>query len=408
MNNELFSISHFGREAQQLSLAIQQMRTERRAVTTDAIQSTVVDPLTEEQVSWAPAMLFVDLPASPDFETDEHQQQNEPNVQLNQTNLSNEEVLSRMRAFRDRLNLSGLKTIQFMRTLSQSVHRCSPDGITRRLAGAWESSSQMHQQQQTIISNRLVLRLSIHQPSLKGSPWQCIEVLDDCSLGSLRQLIYCPTDRVTSYLCRIDPQHHITSLEQMEERRRVAMLDPIRYGSAQFCFESVIFEHQSHCTVTRPSVNATNQQSFVEVLGEAALHKGLVISHPQILDADQSRMTDLPPLRLAQPYAFVHGSTRCLHFILIDQVRLYSPIHDLAVLECYPKEIQRLSFRRRKCALCDLMRARWLAVGDPLAPESPCAFCSGCLEALHGDPERPKELLLPQETSIYPYFHEWQ
>lgn len=63
-------------------------------------------------------------------------------------------------------------------------------------------------------------------------------------------------------------------------------------------------------------------------------------------------------------------------------------------------ELSTVYCRVRRCRICNGSHARWVTIGDRLAPESPCLMCGACFDALH---RRIDGSLHYTDFEIFPY-----
>ena len=82
-------------------------------------------------------------------------------------------------------------------------------------------------------------------------------------------------------------------------------------------------------------------------------------------------------------YVYCHQGI-CEHHIAFLDVRM---VHndDVQLASQYPVSLFQKMERRHKCMICAVDEGRYLVYGDDMSPCSPCVFCEGCLQALHGN-----------------------
>lgn len=69
--------------------------------------------------------------------------------------------------------------------------------------------------------------------------------------------------------------------------------------------------------------------------------------------------------------------------------------------KAYPLQTFQNKIRRKKCRVCDIYPAKYVTLGDNLAPENPCFYCEQCFSHLHVNQH---DGLHDFET--FPYYHE--
>jgi len=263
---------------------------------------------------------------------------------------------------------------------------------------------------------KLVVTASLHNPHEmrpEGRKQYEVELLDSNTLADLRNILYCIHDEMASSSlqeqqpsfpagcffiegrCYVDDQ----GVGEIRSDTRENVMNWLRSS----CGTEALGETPTRRKRARDE--KADPESWAQVRYAISVNQ-LDAGTVNILPMSSVTLGSLH-FRLGVRYLFTHARYSCEHYLYFSDCRLFHSGTDkesgVMLTETFPRVNFMAKFARKKCEVCMLWSARYLAYGDRLADTNPMMFCQHCYHMLHYSASG---VLIYDDFDVFPYLHD--